>query len=387
LNFPRLVEEVVLGIAVALTSVLACPSVIVSVPEPSRAKILSVDDTDANLFVIRQLLEPLGYEVVDASSGREAIALAEREEFALFLLDVMMPGLDGLDTLEQLRATAKAAATPVILITAAGWDRGRVERAYSLGAVDYLEKPIPAEVLRGKVKAMVALFESNRALRARDAALVMKDRHIAILAHDLRTPLNTVMASAQTLLRATPSPAARIGSQRILRAARRMTAMVRDILEQAREGGGELPMSPEPMDLDLVCRELVEDLEICHPTRSIALEVAGNGRGEWDRARLSQAITNLLENALHHSRAEVVLTVADRGDEVEIAVFSEGVPIPRERIADLMKPFRQGRADGQGVGLGLYVVDLVARLHGGTVTVTSTERGNRFALNVPRKQV
>jgi signal transduction histidine kinase len=350
-------------------------------------KILSVDDNESNLFVIRQLIEPLGYEVVDASSGREAIALAEREEFALFLLDVMMPELDGLDTLERLRKTTKATETPVILITAAGWDRARVERAYSLGAVDYLEKPIPVEVLRGKVKAMVALSESNRALRARDAALMMKDRHIAILAHDLRTPLQTVVASAQILLRATPTPAARLGGERILKAAQRMSVMVKDILEQAREGGGELPMSPEPMSLGLVCRELVDDLEVSQPTGRIALAVTGNDRGEWDRARLSQAITNLLENALRHGRGEIRLNVDDRGDEVEIAVFSEGAPVPEAQICELVQPFKQGQTGGDGVGLGLYVVDLIARLHGGKLAVTATERGNTFAIRVPRKQL
>jgi signal transduction histidine kinase len=351
-----------------------------------RVKVLSVDDTDANLFAMRQLIEPLGYDVVDASSGREAIALAEEDEFALCLLDVMMPELDGIETLEQLRATARAPSMPVILITAAGWDRGRVERAYSLGAVDYLEKPIPAAVLRGKVKAMVALHESNRALRAREAALMMKDRHIAILAHDLRTPLTTVMATAQLLLRATPTPATRLGADRILSAARRMTAMVKDILEQAREGSGELPMSPEPMDLGPVCKELVADLEICNPSRRIVLAITGDARGEWDRARLGQAIANLLQNALDHGGADVQLSVVDQGAEVEAVVFSEGPTLPPERLAELVQPFRRGRADGAGVGLGLHVVDLVARLHGGTLTVTPSERGNTFAIRIPRMQ-
>jgi signal transduction histidine kinase len=348
---------------------------------------LSVDDTDANLFVVRQVLEPLRYEIVDASSGREALALAAREEFALVLLDVMMPELDGLETLQQLRLTAKTASAPVILITAAGWDRARAERAYSLGAVDYLEKPVPAAILRGKVKAMVALHESNRALRAREAALVMKDRHIAILAHDLRTPLNTVMAAAHILLHATPTPATRMGSERILGAARRMNSMIKDLLEQARAGSGELPMSPAPMDVGVICQELVADLGICHPARSIVLDVTGDGRGEWDRARLGQAIANLLENALEHGRGDVRLSVVDRGEKVEIAVSSEGRPISSERFTELVQPFRRDGTGGEGVGLGLYVVDLVARLHGGKLTVAPTERGNTFVIELPRKQL
>jgi signal transduction histidine kinase len=352
-----------------------------------RPKVLSVDDTKVNLLVVRELIEPLGYEVVDASCGDEALARAAEDEFALFLLDVMMPGLDGLDTLERLRATAKHPATPAILITAAGWDRGRVERAYSLGAIDYLEKPIPPEVLRGKVRAMVALYESNRALRARDAALAMKDRHIAILAHDLRTPLATIVAAAQLLLRGAPSPAGRLMGERIVKAAHRMSAMVRDILDQARRGGGQLPMAPEPVDLGLLCRELVEDLEVVDVNRGIVLDVAGNLRGEWDRARLCQAVTNLLENAARYGRGSTRLSVFDRGAEVEIAVFSEGAPIAVERLSRLTRPFERGTemAGGEGMGLGLYVVDQIARLHGGALTVRPAATGNTFAILLPRK--
>jgi signal transduction histidine kinase len=353
--------------------------------ELPRAKVLSVDDTRANLLVVRELIEPLGCEVVDASSGDEALARAAEDEFALFLLDVMMPGLDGLDTLDRLHA--KHPETPAILITAAGWDRARVERAYALGAIDCLEKPIPPEVLRGKVQATVALYESNRALRARDAALAMKDRHIAILAHDLRTPLATIVAAAQLLLRAQPSPAGRLMGERIVKAAHRMGVMVRDILEQARQGDGQLPMAPEPVDLGLLCRELVADLEVVDVNRSIVFDVAGNVRGVWDRARLCQAVTNLLENAARYGRGNTRLTVFDRGAEVEIAVFSDGPPIAPERLPQLTQPFERGGTQGDGVGLGLYVVDQIARLHGGDLTVTPTATGNTFAIRIPRTQV
>src|SRR4051794_38659554 len=105
-------------------------------------KILSVDDVPANLFAMRMLLEPLGYVVDDAQSGDQALALARSSEFALILLDVMMPVMDGIETLARLRATARLPNTPVILVTAADVDPSMIERAYDLGALDYITKPV-----------------------------------------------------------------------------------------------------------------------------------------------------------------------------------------------------------------------------------------------------
>src|SRR5687767_763372 len=94
----------------------------------SSPKILSVDDTPANLLAIRALLEPLGYEIRDARSGEEALSLVARHEFAVVLLDVMMPGMDGLETLARLRRTPAVADVPVILITASNLDLGTISR-------------------------------------------------------------------------------------------------------------------------------------------------------------------------------------------------------------------------------------------------------------------
>lgn len=344
-----------------------------------RSKILSVDDIPVNRFVIRELLEPLGFEVVDAASGTEALERATREEYALILLDVMMPGLDGIDTLERLRRIPHSANTPTILVTAAARDTARIERAFSLGAVDYIEKPIAPEILRGKVQSMVALHEAHR-------ALALKDRYIAILAHDLRSPLQTIIGSTHLVQRSEERATAVRATERIMRATERMTTMIRDLLDHARESAAELSLTPEPTDLGVLCRQIVEEFEVAEPERRIELHVTGNVEGEWDARRLYQATSNLLSNATHHGEGQVLLTVVDRGDAVDLSVFNAGTPISPALIPTLFQPFRRGHSDAEGVGLGLHIVDVIAQKHHGRVVVTSTAAGTTFLLQLPKRQ-
>jgi signal transduction histidine kinase len=351
----------------------------------SSPKILSVDDTPANLLAIRALLEPLGYEIRDARSGEEALSLVARHEFAVVLLDVMMPGMDGLETLARLRRTPAVADVPVILITASNLDLGTISRAYTLGAVDYIAKPVPPEILRGKVRAFVSFYEVNKELRARDAALASKDRHMAVLAHDLRNPLNAIVAGVNLLLKADLPPSAMHVGERVNRAAARMSTMIRDLLDHSRVLAGALSISRAPVDLGSLCGELVADFELADPERRIQMSIAGEVRGEWDAARIYQALSNLVGNATRygHGRAEVFLD--GRGPGVEIAIRNDGPPIPPDLMPLLFEPFERGVNDGTGLGLGLFIVRVIAEAHGGEVSAqSSAERGTVFVLRLPR---
>src|SRR5450432_1618430 len=130
-------------------------------PDNSGAKILLVDDQPKNLLALTAMLEPLGQEVVQASSGKEALRHLLREEFALVLLDVQMPVLDGYEVAELIRAREKSRAVPIIFLTAIHRDQRLVARAYSVGAVDYILKPIDAEILRSKVAVFIELHQKR----------------------------------------------------------------------------------------------------------------------------------------------------------------------------------------------------------------------------------
>jgi PAS domain S-box-containing protein len=126
------------------------------------AKILLVDDQPKNLLALSAMLEPLGQEVVQASSGKEALRHLLREEFALVLLDVQMPVLDGYEVAELIRTREKSRAVPIIFLTAIHRDQRLVARAYTVGAVDYILKPIEPEILRSKVAVFIELHQKSQ---------------------------------------------------------------------------------------------------------------------------------------------------------------------------------------------------------------------------------
>jgi signal transduction histidine kinase len=335
-------------------------------------------------MVITAVLSPLGHQIVEARSGFEALERARREEFAAILLDLMMPGMDGFEMLERLRHVPRARHTPVILMSAHDLDLPAMERAYALGAVDCLSKPVPPSLLRGKVAALVSLHRRGRELRRRSAALAAKDRQIAVLAHDLRNPLTTVIAASTLLRRRTTDERDRTLTERITRAAGRMNEMIQALLEFARVNAGTVRMAFAPMDMRDVCRDLAEGFELADSERRIEISTIGETAGEWDRARIFQALSNLVGNATRHGGGRATVHVERRGHEVEVAVHNDGPPIPGEVLPRIFEPFERGESEGAGLGLGLYIVREIARAHGGHVEVISSEeQGTTFTMTLP----
>jgi len=135
-----------------------------SEPSEPKASILLVDDNPANLLSFRAILEDLGLNLVEARSGEEALARLRLDDFAVVLLDVQMPGLDGFETAKLIREDGSR-HTPIIFLTAFESDRFPIEKAYSLGAVDYLVKPLLPVIVRAKVAGFVQLFEKTQQVR------------------------------------------------------------------------------------------------------------------------------------------------------------------------------------------------------------------------------
>jgi signal transduction histidine kinase len=304
----------------------------------------------------------------------------------VILLDVMMPGMDGFETLANLRAIPAAQNTPVILLTAYELNARAMEKAHGMGPVDYVLKPLPPEILRSKVASLVSLQRRGEEIRRRGAALAAKDRDIAMLAHDLQNPLTAIMASARLLPGADPDSRARI-TERISRAAGRMSEMIRDLTDYARAGRGAIPITPAPMDLGDLGRELVEESRLADSSRRIEVVCAGEIKGEWDRNRLYQAVSNLLANAVKYGAGKVVVRVQGAASNVEVAVHNDGPPIAADLLPVIFQPFERGPQSRAGLGLGLYIVREIARAHQGDVAVTSSAKtGTTFVLRLPRSR-
>jgi PAS domain S-box-containing protein len=220
-----------------------------------------------------------------------------------------------------------------------------------------------------------------------------RERFLGIVSHDLRNPLSVINLSANLLLRqeALPERALRL-SQRITLNAELMGRMIGDLLDLTRGRlGGGIPIAPAPVDLGLLGRRVLGELEVAHPARELRLEARGDLQGEWDQDRLAQLLGNLLRNALDYSPEDtpVTLNLQDEGAHLRIEVGNRGEPIPAELLPVLFEPFRRGELRGHrrssGLGLGLYIVQQIALAHGGTSQARSTrEEGTVFTVRLPR---
>jgi signal transduction histidine kinase len=202
-----------------------------------------------------------------------------------------------------------------------------------------------------------------------------------MLAHDLRTPLSTVAMAAERLTHH-DDPAVRLLGARITRAVTRMDNLTNDVLEFSRASASEVPLELEKMDLVTLCRELLEDFEATHPGVRFLHELPPVAEGQWDRARLMQALSNLLGNAVKYGTGWVRLRVDPGPSDVEICVENAGA-IPPENLERMFMPFERGTREHSGVGLGLYIVRAVARAHGGDVEAVTDEKCTMFRLRLP----
>jgi two-component system sensor histidine kinase/response regulator len=358
--------------------------------EDTDLGILIVDDHGPNLVAMEATLAPLGYRIVTASSGAQALTCALAHDFVMIVMDVHMAGLDGYQTTALLRQRERSRDVPVIFVTAVYNQPEHTYRGYALGAVDYISKPFDADILRAKVRALVSLYVRGQRLEKQRSREVdrTKDIFLGAVGHDLRNPLNSiVMASKLLALHECSNDTHRKHALRIERATSRMNHMIEDILDLTRGRFGErLPLALRRVDLGDLCRSVVGELRVSHPERQIDLDVSGNVVGDWDPSRLGRVVSNLVGNALRYSAGGTVrVKVSDQGDEVALSVQNRGEPIPEEALARLFEPFRRGGASREGMGLGLYIVSEVVRAHGGTVGVTSTAAdGTTFTVGLPR---
>jgi signal transduction histidine kinase len=280
----------------------------------------------------------------------------------------------------------------------------RIEDGFTLSQLVAEYRALRASILRlferaggNDMRQVTRLNESiDEALaEATDRFMIVmnrtRDQFIAILGHDLRTPLSVIFMAAGLIAKG--ADAARAAEQ-ILRSGERMSKMVDDLLDLTRTRlGSGIPIAPVQMDLAVMCRAVLAEFQAIHPKRRLEFRPEGDLRGRWDSARLSQALSNLVGNALQHGERDKPIEVVARVDaeEVVIDVHNEGSPIPPQVLANIFEPMvshaREGGAS-TSVGLGLFIAREIVLAHGGTVTVTSTASdGTTFSVRLPHRSV
>jgi signal transduction histidine kinase len=405
--------------------------------------ILVVDDRDENLMAVEAVLDDPHYRLVRAKSGREALKEVLDQDFALILLDVVMPDVDGYETATLIRERPRSRQTPIIFLTANDWGAQHVFRGYTVGAVDYLVKPVPADVLRSKVAVFVELFNRQEALRIaqeeleqrvaertrelaeanvalsaeiderskieRERVLLLrreqaarleaeranrlKDEFLATLSHELRTPLNAIMGWAHVLGQSTHDRDTVLRAASVIRQnATSQSQLIDDILDVSRIVGGKLVLDTTLVELHRVVDDAIDSLMPAASAKSIAVtrnldrEIKVIG----DRDRLQQVVWNLVSNALKFTPKGGRVEVSLRGDDgdAEIEVTDSGIGIHAEFLPFVFDRFRQADSSmsrrHSGLGLGMAIVRHLAELHGGTVSVASPgeNQGTTFKLRL-----
>jgi signal transduction histidine kinase len=407
--------------------------------------ILIVDDRDENLMAVEAVLDDPHYRLVRARSGREALKEVLDQDFALILLDVVMPGVDGYETATLIRERPRSSKTPIIFLTANDWGAQHVFRGYTVGAVDYLVKPVPADVLRSKVAVFVELFNRQEALRVGQEELErtiaertrelaetnvalsaeieervkiekervqllkreqsarleaeranrLKDEFLATLSHELRTPLNAIMGWAHVLGQSSHDRDTVARASSVIRQnAGAQSQLIDDILDVSRIIGGRLQLDTQMVTLKGVIDDAIDSLMPAASAKSIqvvrTLDPGINVIG--DRDRLQQVVWNLVSNAFKFTpkggRVEVKLSDAD--GEAQIEVVDTGIGISAEFLPFVFDRFRQADSSmsrrHSGLGLGMAIVRHLIELHGGTVSVESAgeNQGTTFRLRLSR---
>jgi signal transduction histidine kinase len=370
--------------------------------------LLLVDDKPENLHVLEELLRQPDRKLFSVQSGNEALRLLLRYEFAVVLLDVEMPGMDGYETAELMRSVERTRVVPIIFVTAGDRTEERTFRGYAAGAIDFLYKPLNPYMLTCKVDAFVEMHRKSEALALANAQLerataALRDKvtdleHVnRTLSHDLRAPLRTIRGFSAALaesLDATANPEAADSLARIQRAGERMTVMLDDLFALLRVGAADDAVADVDLGevLTIVEDNLRTDIAAAHATitrESLPPAMRTN------RGLLLQVLQNLIANALKFrgEAAPAIHVSATRHPETwQISVRDNGIGISaddRERVFGLFERASSassttaGGAAHSGSGVGLALCKRAVEKLGGKIWIdAAVERGTRFCFTV-----
>jgi two-component system, sensor histidine kinase len=388
--------------------------------EPKLTKILLVDDLEVNLLTLRAILEDLGVELFCAISGQEALSLTLDHEFALVLMDVQMPGMNGFETAALMHGTAKTKHLPIIFITAISMEDRYVSEGYEVGAVDYLFKPVDPNILRSNVKVFIDLFEQRVLIEKQKTKLEfnvselraanlkskeldrLKYEFISNISHEFRTPLNGILGMSEILLDMIDGESEKKFLEIIQSSGNSLLQLINDVLEISVSQSNQIALLEDKFNLHLALESAIGVISAEAYKKGLELDLKTDSRiPEFvfgDVARLRQILLNLLSNSLKftkHGSISFRSTLFSQDEQnivVDITIADTGIGISNDVVDSIFDLFTQGdgsstRAYG-GTGLGLAICKRLSDLLAAEISMESKPgEGSSFNLRIPFKSV
>ncbi|MBD2665327.1 response regulator receiver sensor signal transduction histidine kinase [Richelia sinica FACHB-800] len=378
-------------------------------PQSSRSdKILVVDDSPDNIFLVKTILEAEGYTISSAENGAEALIALQTYSCDLVLLDLMMPGMDGYEVTRRIRREINLQQyIPILLITA--HDTADVAQGLDLGADDFIRKPVAVEELLARVRSLLRLKHS---IDERDQIARQREDFVSRLTHDLRTPL----IAAERMLMLLQNGALGQLSPEIYevmtimsRSNTNLLSMVNTLLEVYRFEAGRKSLVFQPVQLSQLITEVAGELKPLALAKALAinLDFAGDLAAQaiiCDRLEIHRLLTNLIGNAIKFTDSgSVTISLKDPeqlnhlnsqffinsvpNNYIAIEIRDTGVGIPLAQQANIFERFRPGNHQSSGSGLGLYLCHRIVTAHQGQIIVDSeVGKGSIFTIYLPKKQ-
>jgi signal transduction histidine kinase len=343
-----------------------------------------------------------------------AMDLTALRDHANEMLTVIAKDLENPQTVQEGTEKSKGELPPEPEVTTAAEQHGagRAESGFTVEQMVAEFRALRASVIRLWVKSTGTLQAGDlddltRFNEAIDQSLSesvsrytqdldhSKDMFLAILGHDLRTPLGAIIMSSEFMLETKELGEPHLTlTSRIKSSSRRMEHLIGDLLDFTRSRlGGGIPIERAPMSMDKAVHDVIDEIAAAHPNRVFHIEARTGVRGNWDCQRVSQALTNIVVNALDHGAEGTVVTatVESTDTEVSVAVHNRGAPITAAKLNGIFNPMKNGKngAASNGaqanLGLGLYIAERIVNAHQGRLDVQSSEAaGTTFTMRLPR---